>query len=64
MNRNEHVTQPREPAGAGPALLDLSSVPVYASDELLGAHDEIRIVHEGVTYRLRRTARGKLILTK
>lgn len=41
-----------------------SSVPVYASKDLMARHDEVRIVHEGVIYRLRRTASGKLILTK
>ena len=41
-----------------------TGVPVYASQDLLARHDEIRIVHEGITYRLRRTANGKLILTK
>ena len=31
---------------------------------LLGGHDEVEIVHQGETYRLRRTRQGKLILTK
>lgn len=30
----------------------------------MARHDEIHIEHEGITYRLRRTANGKLILTK
>lgn len=31
---------------------------------LLGARDEVEILHSGETYRLRRTRQGKLILTK
>jgi hemin uptake protein HemP len=34
------------------------------SQALLGAAQEIEIVHAGQVYRLRRTALGKLILTK
>ena len=34
------------------------------SATLLGASREVRIVHEGETYRLCRTRQGKLILTK
>ena len=34
------------------------------STTLLGANREVRIVHEGETYRLCRTRQGKLILTK
>ena len=30
----------------------------------MGGHVEIRITHDGATYRLRKTASGKLILTK
>ena len=38
--------------------------PEYSSHELMAAHAEIRIRHEGTLYRLRRTTNGKLILTK
>lgn len=31
---------------------------------LLGGRGEVEIVHQGETYRLRRTRQGKLILTK
>ncbi len=41
-----------------------SPAPVLDSAELLGARDEVLIVHGGETYRLRRTRQGKLILTK
>jgi hemin uptake protein HemP len=34
------------------------------SAALLGARGEVEIVHQGETYRLRRTRQGKLILTK
>lgn len=34
------------------------------SATLLGPNREVRIVHEGETYRLCRTRQGKLILTK
>jgi len=53
----------------GPARLQADLRPreeahVYLSDELMGERDEILIAHAGATYRLRRTANGKLILTK
>lgn len=67
MSRSDST--PRPPAHGSPAggIADEASraaVPIYASQDLMARHDEIRIVHEGVTYRLRRTATGKLILTK
>ncbi len=34
------------------------------SATLLGSRGEVEIVHQGETYRLRRTRQGKLILTK
>lgn len=34
------------------------------SAALLGTRDEVEIIHQGETYRLRRTRQGKLILTK
>ncbi|MCF8178231.1 MAG: hemin uptake protein HemP [Sulfuritalea sp.] len=34
------------------------------STALLGSKDEVEIIHQGETYRLRRTRQGKLILTK
>lgn len=36
----------------------------YSSRELLAGAQEIEIEHDGSLYRLRRTALGKLILTK
>lgn len=35
-----------------------------ASHELFAGRQEVEIVHAGAVYRLRRTATGKLILTK
>jgi len=34
------------------------------SSALLGTQGEVEIIHQGETYRLRRTRQGKLILTK
>lgn len=34
------------------------------SAALLGSKNEVEIIHQGETYRLRRTRQGKLILTK
>lgn len=38
--------------------------PVWRSHDLLQGQPEVRIVHGTEVYRLRRTALGKLILTK
>lgn len=38
--------------------------PIYRSEELLQGHREIWIEHGNEMYRLRRTASGKLYLTK
>lgn len=67
VSRFHRVPLPPEcgsPPGGDAATASASTVPVYASKDLMARHDEIRIVHEGVVYRLRRTATGKLILTK
>jgi hemin uptake protein HemP len=37
---------------------------VLRSEDILAGHREVQIVHEGQTYRLRVTRRGKLILQK
>lgn len=54
---------PAPPPGDSP-LRATASFPRYTADELMGGHVEIRITHDGATYRLRKTASGKLILTK
>ena len=38
--------------------------PRISSQQLLGPHREVQIVHGGEVYRLRHTSQGKLILTK
>ncbi len=44
--------------------LDRADAPLVESDLLLQGQREIRIAHNGVTYRLQATRLGKLILTK
>lgn len=48
------------PAGGGPKL----QVPRFPSAQILGAGGEAEIEHDGHVYRLRRTSRGGLVLTK
>ncbi|MET3604211.1 hemin uptake protein HemP [Sphaerotilus sulfidivorans] len=48
-------------SGVGPAQ---PSAPRLSSRDLLGPAREVEIEHEGMLYRLRVTALGKLILTK
>jgi hemin uptake protein HemP len=43
---------------------DAAAVPHLESTRLLGAAGEAVIEHEGNLYRLRRTSRGGLVLTK
>lgn len=38
--------------------------PRIPSQQLLGPHREVQILHGGEVYRLRHTSQGKLILTK
>jgi len=52
---------------AMPGVADkLTGAPLRRIDSqaLLGAAQEVEIIHRGQVYRLRRTALGKLILTK
>lgn len=51
-------------ASAGEAGLPLRGLARYDSQALFGAAVEVEIVHRQQVYRLRRTAQGKLILTK
>ncbi len=62
-------TQPAEPppgsaAPAPPAHLPQPGLRRLSSRELLAGQTEVEIEHEAQVYRLRRTALGKLILTK
>lgn len=43
---------------------ETTTVRAVRSEDLLQGGAELRIRHEGVFYRLRRTSKGKLILTK
>jgi hemin uptake protein HemP len=52
----------REPLPAPPAK-NREQLPRVSSGELLGAHGELIIEHQGREYRLRITQNGKLILT-
>ncbi len=42
----------------------LPGQPVFTSEQLFGGLNEIAIVHQGLTYRLRITRQGKLVLNK
>ena len=55
-----------QPASARPERPRISAEATRPLDSttLLGAKGEVEIVHQGETYRLRRTRQGKLILTK
>lgn len=65
---------PSSPPPAAPSLArsapdpstapPVASCPVYSSATLFGPAQEIHIEHQSQVYRLRRTALGKLILTK
>jgi hemin uptake protein HemP len=62
------MTQPAPPkstpATATPSPRAPQTCPRYSSRALFGPAQEIHIEHEAQLYRLRRTALGKLILTK
>lgn len=52
-------------AGSGhTAVADSADVPRFPSSKILGAAGEAVIEHDGHLYRLRRTSRGGLVLTK
>lgn len=55
---------PQNDLAAARAATDPASVPHLSSMRLLGAAGEAVIEHEGHLYRLRRTSRGGLVLTK
>lgn len=62
--RVEPPPPPPNGNGAHPAAAALTPQAVVKSEALFGAASEVLIDHRGVVYRLRRTALGKLILTK
>ncbi len=61
MSNLQSATQNRD---AAVKLANAGSVPHLESARLLGAGGEAVIEHEGNLYRLRRTSRGGLVLTK
>lgn len=61
---NSLQSAPQSDLSAGRAAPDAASVPHLSSTRLLGAAGEAVIEHEGNLYRLRRTSRGGLVLTK
>jgi hemin uptake protein HemP len=65
------LSPPTTPRSAEPSPPPAQSVParaetpqVWHSEQLLGSHVEVLIVHNNEVYRLRRTRQGKLILYK
>ena len=61
---NNLQSAPQSDLPAARAANDPASVPHLSSTRLLGAAGEAVIEHEGNLYRLRRTSRGGLVLTK
>jgi hemin uptake protein HemP len=61
---NTLQSAPQSDLTAARAAPDTASVPHLSSVRLLGAAGEAVIEHEGNLYRLRRTSRGGLVLTK
>jgi hemin uptake protein HemP len=65
LETEKETSLPQEPARLGPeTYAEGSSRTSWRSEELLGTRDEVSIVHNNETYRLRRTRHGKLILYK
>jgi hemin uptake protein HemP len=61
---NNLQSAPQNDLAAVRTATDPASVPHLSSTRLLGAAGEAVIEHEGNLYRLRRTSRGGLVLTK
>ena len=61
---NNLQSAPQTDHTAGRAATNSASVPHLSSVRLLGAAGEAVIEHEGNLYRLRRTSRAELVLTK
>jgi hemin uptake protein HemP len=61
---NNLQSAPQGDLSAARAAPESASVPHLSSARLLGAAGEAVIEHEGNLYRLRRTSRGGLVLTK
>jgi len=64
MAENHHVAE-KVSTGIGVAGEGApSGLTTYSTQELFTAGDEIHIIHQGETYRMRITRNRKLILTK
>lgn len=65
---NENSKEPggdgRQSAEAGVSKASSAGARTFKSNEIFADANEIIIEHEGDQYRLRRTSKGKLILTK
>ncbi len=62
---SSQIAQPHQgPVAGNSHPLERTDAPLVESDLLLQGQREIRIAHNGVTYRLQATRLGKLILTK
>lgn len=67
MNHGKAKPDAAEPSPARALAAEPTSVAQprqWASQDLFGEHTEVQIHHVGLCYRLRKTALGKLILTK
>ncbi len=63
MNKPSPVPQPASSTLQAATHPELKSAPIDAA-QLLGASGEVKLLHNGDLYSLRRTRQGKLILTK
>jgi hemin uptake protein HemP len=62
-----HATPPSRTAASSDSRAPVSQqadIPRFPSSKILGAGGEAEIEHDGHLYRLRRTSRGGLVLTK
>jgi hemin uptake protein HemP len=64
VQRNQFVTDAKEPANKLSGAPELEPVLILDAQQLFQGRKEIVIMHAGVRYRLRLTRRNKLILQK
>ena len=62
-NGREVLIRPIRPDDALPLEVPAGQ-PMFTTGQLFGSANEIAIVHQGQTYRLRITRQGKLVLNK
>jgi hemin uptake protein HemP len=63
MNEPQPPSTESKPLSTGSGV-ETAKRAAWTSEELLGDHTEVQIVHNNEVYRLRRTRQGKLILYK